>query len=69
MIYVWHCLSLIQFFPGQSGGKAIADVIFGDFNPGARLPISVPYSSGALPDYYKYVAIQIAENTRSDIGG
>lgn len=52
------------WFPGESGGRAVADVLFGDYNPGGRLSITVPKSVGQLPIYYnqkpsaihKYVA-------------
>src|ERR1700719_224612 len=40
------------WYLGQEGGSAAADVIFGDYNPGGKLPISVPRSVGQLPDYY-----------------
>ncbi|REG99817.1 glycoside hydrolase family 3 N-terminal domain-containing protein [Flavobacterium aquicola] len=40
------------WFPGEFGGKAVADVLFGDYNPAGRLPISVPKSVGQLPIYY-----------------
>jgi beta-glucosidase len=40
------------WYLGQEGGTAIADVIFGDYNPAGRLPITVPRSVGQLPDYY-----------------
>jgi beta-glucosidase len=43
---------LTAYYPGQEGGQAIADVLFGDVNPAGRLPISVPVSVGQLPDYY-----------------
>lgn len=43
---------LDAWYPGQEGGNAIADVIFGDYNPAGRLPISVPRSVGQLPVYY-----------------
>ncbi|GAO43137.1 glycoside hydrolase family 3 N-terminal domain-containing protein [Flavihumibacter petaseus] len=43
---------LTAWYPGQEGGNAIADVIFGDYNPAGRLPISVPRSVGQLPVYY-----------------
>lgn len=43
---------LTAYYPGQEGGQAIADVIFGDCNPAGRLPISVPRSVGQLPVYY-----------------
>lgn len=43
---------LTAFYPGQEGGNAIADVLFGDYNPAGRLPVSVPRSVGQLPVYY-----------------
>ena len=43
---------LTQFYPGQAGGEAIADVLFGDYNPAGRLPVSVPRTVGQLPVYY-----------------
>jgi len=42
------------WYPGQEGGNAIADVLFGDYNPAGRLPVSVPRSVGQLPVYYNY---------------
>jgi hypothetical protein len=43
---------LNAFFPGPAGGQAITDVLFGEFNPGGRIPISVPFSVGTLPSFY-----------------
>ncbi len=43
---------LTAFYPGQEGGLAIADVLFGECNPAGRLPVSVPRSVGQLPLYY-----------------
>ena len=43
---------LTAWYPGQEGGSAIADVIFGNYNPAGRLPVSVPRSVGQLPVYY-----------------
>jgi beta-glucosidase len=40
------------WYLGQAGGQAAADVLFGDYNPGGKLPITVPRSVGQLPDYY-----------------
>jgi hypothetical protein len=41
-------------FGGQAAGQAIADVLFGTFNPGGRVPITIPYSVGQIPAYYNY---------------
>ena len=43
---------LTAWYPGEQGGMAVADVLFGDYNPAGRLPISVPRSEGQLPVYY-----------------
>lgn len=40
------------WYLGQETGTAVADVLFGDYNPGGKLPITVPRSVGQLPDYY-----------------
>ncbi|WP_197492191.1 glycoside hydrolase family 3 N-terminal domain-containing protein [Arachidicoccus ginsenosidimutans] len=42
------------WYPGGQGGNAIADVLFGDYNPAGRLPVSYPRSVGQLPIYYNY---------------
>lgn len=42
------------WYPGQEGGNGIAEVLFGDYNPGGRLPVSVPKSVGQLPVYYNF---------------
>ncbi|MDR0543367.1 MAG: glycoside hydrolase family 3 C-terminal domain-containing protein, partial [Dysgonamonadaceae bacterium] len=39
------------WYPGQSGGTAVADVIFGDYNPAGRLPVTFYRSIDQLPDY------------------
>ena len=43
---------LTAFYPGGQGGNAIADVIFGNYNPAGRLPISQPRHTGQIPVYY-----------------
>ena len=43
---------LTCWYPGEQGGAAIADILFGDYNPAGRLPVSVPRSEGQLPVFY-----------------
>jgi len=40
------------WMPGEEGGRAVADVIFGDYNPGGKLPVSFPDKTGQIPVYY-----------------
>ena len=42
------------WYLGQETGHAVADVLFGDHNPGGKLPISIPRSAGHLPAFYNY---------------
>ena len=42
------------WYLGQETGRAVADVLFGDFNPGGKLPITFPRSAGHLPAFYNY---------------
>jgi beta-glucosidase len=42
------------WYPGEAGGQAIADVLFGDANPSGKLPVSLPRSMGQLPLFYNY---------------
>ncbi len=46
IIFVWY--------PGQEGGRAVADAIFGDLNPSGRLPITFPKSAEQLPPFEEY---------------
>ena len=46
IVYCWY--------PGEQGGKAIADILFGDVNPSGKLPITIPNSINQLPDYADY---------------
>lgn len=43
---------LTAWYPGGEGGHAIADVLFGDYNPAGRLPVSIARNEGQLPIYY-----------------
>ena len=49
------CDAIVQaWYPGQEGGTAVADVLFGDYNPAGKLPITFYKSSSQLPDYEDY---------------
>ncbi len=43
---------LTAWYPGEQGGQAIADVLFGDYNPAGRLPVGIPRNVGQLPVHY-----------------
>ena len=43
---------LEAWYPGESGGSAIVDILFGDYNPSAKLAVSIPKYQGQLPVYY-----------------
>ena len=50
-----HVPAVVEaWLPGEQGGNAVADVLFGDVNPTGRLAITVPRHSGQLPAYYNY---------------
>ncbi len=42
------------WYLGEQGGNAVADVLFGDVNPGGKLPVTIPRSAGQLPLFYNH---------------
>ena len=50
-----HLPAIVEAWnPGERGGEAVADVLFGDYDPSGRLAITIPRSVGQLPAYYNY---------------
>lgn len=43
---------MVVWFPGHQSGAAVADVLFGDYNPSGKLPMTFPRSEGQIPIYY-----------------
>jgi beta-glucosidase len=52
-----HAAALVQaWLPGEEGGAALADVLFGTVNPSGRLPVTMPRTVGQVPVYYRHRA-------------
>jgi beta-glucosidase len=50
-----HIPAILEaWLPGEAGGAAIADVLFGDYNPGGKLPITLPRAVGQIPIHYNH---------------
>ncbi|MBO7317329.1 MAG: glycoside hydrolase family 3 C-terminal domain-containing protein, partial [Bacteroidales bacterium] len=50
-----NCEAIVQaWYPGEMGGRAVADVLFGDYNPGGKLPVTFYKSDSQLPAYSDY---------------
>lgn len=64
-----HVPAILEaWYPGEFGGKAIAETLFGDNNPAGKLTISFPRSVGQLPDFYNYGTSKIAKYIDGDVG-
>ena len=50
-----HVPAIVEaWYPGEEGGNAIADILFGRVNPSGRLPVSIPRSVGHVPAFYNH---------------
>jgi beta-glucosidase len=50
-----HVPALLEaWLPGEQGGRAVAEILFGDVNPSGKLSVTVPRHAGQLPVYYNY---------------
>lgn len=59
IVEAWMC--------GEQGGNAVADVLFGDYNPSGKLPVTIPRHVGQLPVYYDYKPSKNAQIKRGYI--
>ena len=57
-----------MWYGGEKGGLAIADILFGDVNPGGRLPVTFPRTLGQVPIYYSHGPLGRGEKYWDDDG-
>ncbi len=53
-VHDWCDAILFMWYPGEQGGRAVADILFGNAAPSGKLPITFPMSLNQLPDYEDY---------------
>jgi len=60
-----HVPAILEaWYPGTEGGNAIGDILFGDANPGGKLPVTWPRSVGQVPIYYAHNLTHMPETSR-----
>ena len=65
-----HVAAIVEaWLPGEEGGTAVADVLFGDYNPGGKLPVSLPVTVGQVPVYYNHKPSGGRSNWKGDYVG
>jgi beta-glucosidase len=57
---------LEAWVPGEEGGRAVASALFGDINPGGKIPVSIPRSVGQVPVFYNYKPSGMHSNIYGD---
>ena len=60
---------LEAWFPGEFGGQAVAEVLFGAYNPGGKLPITFPKSVGQIPFNFPYKPASQADEPKKGFNG
>lgn len=68
-LYAQATAVLLTYYGGQAGGQAVADILTGKFNPGGRLPISIPRHVGQLPVFYNMKPSSKLADYNDDVSG